>query len=41
MIKGITNAIKNKTITYDFARFTQDTQERKCSEFADDIIENM
>jgi len=41
MIKGITNAIKNKTITYDFARFTQDAEERKCSEFADDIIENM
>ncbi|AWH87155.1 NADP-dependent isocitrate dehydrogenase [Limnobaculum parvum] len=38
IIKGVEGAIKNKTVTYDFARMMDDATERKCSEFGQDVI---
>ncbi|MCR8843659.1 NADP-dependent isocitrate dehydrogenase [Paenibacillus sp. SC116] len=38
---GITTAINNKTVTYDFARLMEGATEIKCSEFADQIISNL
>jgi isocitrate dehydrogenase len=34
-------AIRNKTVTYDFARLMEGATEVKCSQFADEIIKNM
>ncbi|MFD1176845.1 NADP-dependent isocitrate dehydrogenase [Paenibacillus puldeungensis] len=39
--KGLETAINNKTVTYDFARLMEGATEVKCSEFADQVIENM
>ncbi|HEY9187500.1 MAG TPA: NADP-dependent isocitrate dehydrogenase [Ignavibacteria bacterium] len=41
IIKGMEGAIKNKTVTYDFARLMENAKEVKCSEFADEVIKNM
>ncbi len=41
IIKGVAGAIKNKTVTYDFARLLEGAHLRKCSEFAQNIIDNM
>lgn len=39
--KGMATSINNKTVTYDFARLMDGATEVKCSEFANQIIENM
>ncbi|NMO95487.1 NADP-dependent isocitrate dehydrogenase [Paenibacillus lemnae] len=39
--KGMEKSINNKTVTYDFARLMDDAKEVKCSEFANEIINNM
>jgi isocitrate dehydrogenase len=39
--KGISRAISNKTVTYDFHRLMEGATKLKCSEFGDAIIENM
>ena len=41
IIKGMEAAIRNKTVTYDFERLMEGATLRKCSEFADDMIEQM
>jgi isocitrate dehydrogenase len=41
IINGITKAITQKTVTYDFARLMEGAKEIKCSEFGDAIIRNM
>lgn len=41
VIKGVEGAIANKTVTYDFERLMEGAKLRKCSEFADDVIDNM
>ncbi|MCL6401921.1 hypothetical protein EXT66_11685 [Pectobacterium carotovorum subsp. carotovorum] len=41
IVKGVEGAIKNKTVTYDFERLMEGATLRKCSEFAQDIIDNM
>lgn len=41
IIIGMEGAIKNKTVTYDFARLMENAKEVKCSEFADEVIKNM
>jgi isocitrate dehydrogenase len=41
IIAGTTNAIKSRTVTYDFARLMEGAKEVKCSEFGDAIIKNM
>jgi isocitrate dehydrogenase len=41
IISGITKAIAQKTVTYDFARLMEGAKEIKCSEFGDAIIRNM
>jgi len=39
--KGMETAIRNKTVTYDFARLMEGATEVKCSQFADEIIKHM
>lgn len=39
--KGMSTAINNKTVTYDFARQMEGATELKCSAFADEIINNL
>lgn len=39
--KGMETSINNKTVTYDFARQMEGAKEVKCSEFADEVINNM
>ncbi|WJH34725.1 NADP-dependent isocitrate dehydrogenase [Paenibacillus sp. CC-CFT747] len=39
--KGMETAINNKTVTYDFARLMEGATEVKCSEFANQVIQNM
>jgi isocitrate dehydrogenase len=39
--KGMETAIRNKTVTYDFARLMEGAKQVKCSEFADEIIKHM
>ncbi|GIO88458.1 isocitrate dehydrogenase [NADP] [Paenibacillus faecis] len=39
--KGLETSINNKTVTYDFARLMEGAKEVKCSEFADQVINNM
>ncbi|MNW39522.1 Isocitrate dehydrogenase [NADP] [compost metagenome] len=39
--KGLEASINNKTVTYDFARLMDGATEVKCSEFADQVINNM
>ncbi|HSO51099.1 MAG TPA: NADP-dependent isocitrate dehydrogenase [Acidimicrobiia bacterium] len=41
IIKGLEGAIRAKTVTYDFARLTDDATEVKTSEFGDAIIGHM
>ena len=41
IVKGIEGAIAAKTVTYDFARLTDDATEVKTSEFGDAIISHM
>jgi isocitrate dehydrogenase len=41
IVKGIEGAIAAKTVTYDFARLTNDANEVKTSEFGDAIIAHM
>ena len=39
--KGMETSINNKTVTYDFARLMEGATEVKCSEFANQIINNL
>ncbi|MNJ41237.1 Isocitrate dehydrogenase [NADP] [compost metagenome] len=39
--KGLEASINNKTVTYDFARLMEGATEVKCSEFANQVINNM
>lgn len=39
--KGMSTAINNKTVTYDFARQMEGATELKCSAFADEIINHL
>ncbi|MGH8943741.1 MAG: NADP-dependent isocitrate dehydrogenase [Acidimicrobiia bacterium] len=41
IIKGLEGAIKARTVTYDFARLTDDATEVKTSEFGDAVIGHM
>ena len=41
IISAMNTTIKDKTVTYDFARLMDDATEIKCSEFADAMISNM
>ena len=41
VIDGMNGAIQAKTVTYDFARLTDNATEVSCSAFGDAIIENM
>jgi isocitrate dehydrogenase len=41
MLKGLNGAIGSKRVTYDFARQMEGATEVKCSQFADNIIQNM
>ncbi|MFL2705875.1 MAG: NADP-dependent isocitrate dehydrogenase [Gammaproteobacteria bacterium] len=41
VIKGLSDTIKNKTVTYDFERLMSGASLVKCSEFAEAIIDNM
>ena len=41
IIKGMSNAIKAGTVTYDFARQMDNATEVKCSEFGDAVIQHM
>ena len=41
IIRGMEAAFRNKTVTYDFERLMEGATLRKCSEFADDMIEQM
>ena len=41
IVKGIENAIKDKAVTYDFARLMKDSTELKCSEFAQAVVDRM
>ncbi|XID95658.1 NADP-dependent isocitrate dehydrogenase [Paenibacillaceae bacterium WGS1546] len=38
--KGLEQSIKNKVVTYDFARLMEGATEVKCSAFADEVIKN-
>lgn len=41
IIKGMKGAIKNKKVTYDFARLMDGAKEVSCSEFGDEIIKQL
>jgi isocitrate dehydrogenase len=41
IIKGLSGAIRAKTVTYDFARLTEGATEVRCSQFADAVIAGM
>ncbi len=41
IVKGLKQSIKNKTVTYDFARLMDEPKEVSCSGFGDVIISNM
>jgi isocitrate dehydrogenase len=41
IVRSLTETIRKKTVTYDFARLMEGAREVKCSEFGDAIIENM
>jgi len=41
IIKGLTNTIKQKIVTYDFARLMEGAKEVKCSEFGEAVVSNM
>jgi len=41
ILKGMDGAIAARTVTYDFERLMENATLRKCSEFAEDIVEHM
>jgi isocitrate dehydrogenase len=41
IVKGLNGAIASKRVTYDFARQMEGATEIKCSEFGDNVIQNM
>lgn len=41
IIESMSKTIKNKTVTYDFARILPDSKEVSCSEFGDLMIKNL
>ena len=41
IVKGIEGAIKNKRVTYDFHRLMDNATKLKCSEFGQEIVDNM
>jgi isocitrate dehydrogenase len=41
IIKGLKKAIQSKRVTYDFERLMDGATKLKCSEFGDEIIQNM
>ncbi|MCV5497805.1 isocitrate/isopropylmalate family dehydrogenase, partial [Escherichia coli] len=41
IIKGMEAAIRNKTVTYDFERLMEGATLRSCSQFAQDMIDQM
>jgi len=41
IIRGLTTAIANRTVTYDFARLMEGAKEMKCSQFAGEIIRHL
>ncbi len=41
LVQGISNAIKDKIVTYDFARLMEGATKVKCSEFGSAVIERM
>src|SRR5215212_1625672 len=41
IVKGLNGAIASKRVTYDFARLMDGATEIKCSEFGDNVIQNM
>jgi isocitrate dehydrogenase len=41
IVRGLTCAIGQRTVTYDFARQMEGAKEVKCSQFADAVIRNM
>jgi isocitrate dehydrogenase len=41
IVRGLEITIASRKVTYDLARFMEGATELKCSEFADNIIENM
>ena len=41
VIKGMAGAIKNETVTYDFARLMDGAKQVSCSQFGDEIIKHM
>ncbi len=41
ILKGLNGAIASKRVTYDFARQMEGAKEIKCSQFGDNIIQNM
>ena len=41
IIKGMNGAIQAKTVTYDFARLTEDADEVSCSAFGAAVVSHM
>lgn len=41
IVQAMEKTIANKTVTYDFARLMDDAMLRSCSEFADNLVEQM
>jgi isocitrate dehydrogenase len=41
ILRGLERAIANKTVTYDFARLMTGAREVKCSQFGNEIIQNL
>jgi isocitrate dehydrogenase len=41
ILKGLNGAIASKRVTYDFARLMEGATEIKCSQFGDNVIQNM
>ena len=41
IIHGLEKSIVNKTVTYDFARQMEGAKEIKCSQFGDEIVNNL
>ena len=41
IVDAMNATIKQKTVTYDFARLMENSTQVKCSEFADELIKNI
>jgi isocitrate dehydrogenase len=41
IVKAMDESIRQKTVTYDFARLMENVSPVKCSEFGDALIKNM